>query len=93
MVGDKLMNHLHLVTDTNKLIEVYEEAIKLAQSHGKKVGERFDEEFWEVAKQKGLVTQEIAKTEQDIDMITGNLRESGCKVINLNEEMRKKNHE
>ena len=34
--------------DADEILTAYAEAIELAKSHGKKPGERFDEEFWEV---------------------------------------------
>lgn len=73
-------------------IEIYELAIKLAKVKGKKPGEDIGEEFMEASKQLGKEKSInfIGQTNQDIDLLSGNLREQGIKVLNLNEELRKK---
>ena len=38
--------------DLDEILSAYTEAIELAKSHGKKPGERFDEEFWEIMKKR-----------------------------------------
>lgn len=72
-------------------MEIYEEVIKLARLRGKKPGEDIGQEFMEVAYTNKKKVKYLGKTEQDIDMLTGNLRENGLRVLNLNEELRKKN--
>ena len=74
------------------LLEIYEDAVKLARSRGKKTGEDFGEELFEIAKKKGVYNQIqfIGVSKQDASMLTGNLREEGKKILNLNEEMDKR---
>jgi hypothetical protein len=70
-------------------VEIYEEIIKLAMSHGKKEGDSMQEEFEEVKKRHSEI-QLIGCTDKDIDQLTGDLREEGKKVLNLNEIERKR---
>lgn len=74
------------------LLQCYEDAVKLARSRGKKPGEDFGKELFEIAKQKGLIKdiECIGTTNKDADLLTGDLREKGLKVLNINEEIRKK---
>jgi len=73
-------------------LEIYKEIIELAQKHDKREGESIQEEFEEVMKNHASEVKFIGTTDKDIDMLTGDLRENGKKVLNLNEiERRKKN--
>jgi len=82
------MNDMWLIT-----AEIYEEIINLALSHGKKAGDSMQEEFEEIRKKHSEI-QHLGSTEKDIDMITGEMRDRGQKILNLNEEERKrKNNE
>ena len=73
--------------------EIYQEIIELALSHGKIEGDSMQEEFDEVRK-KHSELRHLGTTDKDIDMLTGELRDKDKKVINLNEEERKrKNNE
>ena len=82
------MNDMWLIT-----AEIYEEIINLALSHGKKAGDSMQEEFEEIRKKHSEI-QHLGSTEKDIDMITGEMRDRGQKILNLNEEARKrKNNE
>jgi hypothetical protein len=73
--------------------EIYEEIINLALSHGKKAGDSMQEEFEEIRKKHSEI-QHLGTTDKDIDMLTGELRDRGQKILNLNEEERKrKNNE
>jgi len=72
------------------LIKIYPEAIALATEHGKKTGEDFGEELFEIAKKYGIKIDKLGETEKDADLLTGDLREEGLKVLNLNEEQRKR---
>ena len=82
------MNDMWLIT-----AEIYEEIINLALSHGKKAGDSMQEEFEEIRKKHSEI-QHLGSTEKDIDMLTGELRDRGQKILNLNEEERKrKNNE
>ena len=59
--------------DLDEILLVYIEAIELAKSHGKKPGERFDEEFWEVIhKREDSYKLKELKTEEDIKEHLGN---------------------
>jgi len=75
--------------DIDTVCEIYE----LALAHGKKAGESMQEEFDEVRKRHPDKFQCLGQTEQDIDLITGNLREEGKRVLNLNELQRGKDNE
>lgn len=79
------MNYIWNIT-----IDDYLETIALAKKNGKKPGDRMDEEFLEIMKKKGKKKNPIAKTEKDSDMLTGELRESGLKVFNLEEWKRQR---
>lgn len=82
------MNDMWLIT-----AEIYEEIINLALSHGKKAGDSMQEEFEEIRKKHSEI-QHLGTTDKDIDMLTGELRDRGQKILNLNEEERKrKNNE
>jgi len=82
------MNDMWLIT-----AEIYEEIINLALSHGKKAGDSMQEEFEEIRKKHSEI-QHLGTTDKDIDMLTGELRDKGQKILNLNEEERKrKNNE
>jgi len=71
-------------TDIDTILEVYE----LAKKNGKKAGDSVEKEFLEIMKKKNM--KPIIKTDQDIDMMSGNLREKGFKVINIKEIERRK---
>lgn len=72
-------------TDIDTALEIME----LAKKHGKKPGDSMQEEFEEV-KKSGKVKL-IGLTDKDCDLLTGNLREKGLKILNLNEIERRKN--
>jgi len=72
------------LTDVDTMLEIY----KLAKKNGKKAGDNIVAEFNKVMKKKKIKL--IGITESDIDMITGNLREQGKKILNLNEIQRRK---
>jgi uncharacterized protein (DUF1015 family) len=82
------MNHVWTLT-LNDYIEIMEEAIVLAKERGKQVGENIEQEFFEIAKKKNKEIKHLGITDQDIDMLTGNLRERGFKIKNLKEEQRR----
>lgn len=66
-------------------LEDYFEVIKLAKKHGKKTGDSMQEELEEYLKNKKHNIKLIGKTDMDIDLLTGNLRENGLKVLNIKE--------
>jgi len=76
--------------DIDTVIEVFE----LAKSHGKKQGDNCQEEFEEVLKKKKDKFKLLGTGSKDLDLLTGDLREQGKKVFNLNEwERRQKKEE
>lgn len=72
-------------------IEDYVEIIDLAKKNGKKTGDNIEEEMLEIMKKKSK--KPFGTTDKDIDMLTGELRDKGIKVINLKEEERRKEYE
>lgn len=82
------MNNLWQIS-LDDYLEIMEEAIKLGKSKGKKEGDNLETEFFEIAKQKNKIPKYLGSTKMDIDLLTGNLRENGLKILNLKEEERK----
>lgn len=81
-------NFVYLVSGQD-FTEIYDDAIKLAKKRGKKIGDNIGQEFMEIAKKKNKKIKCLGQTLMDSDLLTGNLREQGIKVLNLNEEKRK----
>ena len=77
----------------NITIDDYIEAYELAKSRGKKAGDSLEVEFLEIMKKKGK--KPLGKTDKyaDVDMLTGELRDKGLRVLNLKEEERRKDNE
>ena len=70
------------------VLEIYDLAIK----RGKKPGDSVEEEFFEILKQKRDKFKLLGKTDKDIDLLTGDLREAGLKILNMKEiDRREKN--
>jgi len=65
----------------------YVDAMEMAYKAGVKPGESFLKYMIIVCKERNR--RPIRIMEEDIDMVTGNLREEGLKILNLNEEIRK----
>ena len=84
------MNHLWQI-NLDDYIEIMEEAIKLGKERGKKEGDNLEQEFFEIAIKKNKIPKHLGTTEKDIDLLTGDLRENGLKILNLKEEERRKN--
>lgn len=78
------MNNL-IMTDIDTVLEIYD----LAQKNGKKAGDNIQAEFEEVMKKKAEKFKLLGQTEQDLDLMTGNLREQGVKIFNIHENERK----
>ena len=72
-------------TDLETTLEIFE----LAKKNNKKAGDSCQSEFEEILKKKPEKFTYIGKTNQDIDMLTGNLREKGLKILNIKEEERR----
>jgi len=86
------MNHLWQISLDNYL-EIMEEAIILGKERGKKEGDNLEEEFFEVAKKLNKIPKHLGTTEKDMDLLTGDLRENGLKILNLKEEERKRKND
>jgi 20S proteasome alpha/beta subunit len=88
------MNYLWQIS-LDDYLEIMEEAIKLGKERGKKEGDNLEAEFFEVAKKKGLTNKikHLGTTEKDIDLLTGDLRENGLKILNMKEEERKRKND
>lgn len=74
-------------------LETYLEIIELATKHGKKTGDNMQEEFEEILKKKKDKFKLLGGTDKDADLLTGDCREKGLKVLNLNELDRRKKDE
>ena len=74
------------------LLPIYEEAIKLGKARGKKEGEDLSVEFFEILKKQNKEDKikHLGQTDKDIDLLTGDMREEGYKILNLTEEERRK---
>ena len=77
-------NHMFMLD-----VATYLEIVELAKKHGKKPGDGMDEELVEVMKKKGNI-EYLGPTDKDLGLITGNLRENGYKILNINEELRRR---
>jgi hypothetical protein len=71
-------------------ISIYLEAIELAQKNGKKVGDSIEKELIEIIQKHKEEVTYLGETEKDKDLIAGNLREEGFKILNLDEIERQK---
>jgi len=65
--------------------EIYMEIYRLAVKHGKKVGDSMAEEFKEILQKRKGEIEHLGTSDKDADLLTGNLREEGLKIINLRE--------
>lgn len=85
------MNNIYLINPED-YIEIMGEAIILGKERGKKEGEDISQEFFEIAAKKNKLDKikHLGQTEMDKGLITGNLREEGLKILDLDEEKRRK---
>lgn len=74
-------------------INTYMDVVHLAKNHGKKIGDNMQSEFEEILKTKKDKIKLLGITETDIDLLAGNLREHGVKVLNLKEIERKRRNQ
>lgn len=72
-------------------LDFYMEMVELARRRGKIVGDSMEKEFRELLEKyrKDKKIKYLGLTNQDIDLLTGNLREKGKKVFNIVEWRRK----
>jgi predicted ATP-grasp superfamily ATP-dependent carboligase len=85
------MNNLFSM-NISDYIEIMEEAIILGKERGKKEGDDLTQEFFEIAAKKNKLEKikYLGQTEMDKGLIVGNLREEGLKILDLDEEKRRK---
>jgi predicted ATP-grasp superfamily ATP-dependent carboligase len=85
------MNNLFSM-NISDYIEIMEEAIILGKERGKKEGDDLTQEFFEIAAKKNKLEKikHLGQTEMDKGLIVGNLREEGLKILDLDEEKRRK---
>ena len=79
-------------TSISDFLEIYEEAIKLGKERGKKEGDNLEQEFFEIANKKNKIPKHIGQTEMDKDLLVGNLRENGHKILDIDELNRRKDN-
>jgi len=76
------LRSLFIVKDLDVMLEVYRRAIE----HGKRPGGDCQEEFEELLKERPDAFEYLGNTTKDIDLLTGDLREEGLKILNVKEE-------
>jgi hypothetical protein len=69
--------------------DIYIEIVELAQKEGVKEGESMQKQFETILRQKSQEFTYLGDTEKDIDLLTGDLRELGFKILNPKEEERR----
>lgn len=74
-------------------IGTYLEICELALKNGKKPGQSMQSEFEEILKKKKDKIKLLGETDKDIDLLTGDLRENGLKILNMKEIERKKDND
>jgi len=73
------MNNLYML-DVETYLEIYE----LAMKHGKTAGQNMQDEMNEIMAQKQDKIKLIGQTNQDKELLKGNLRENGIyKILDL----------
>ena len=83
------MHKMYIIKD----IEAYFNICDLAKKNGKKVGDSMQEEFEVVSKEHPEYFEFVGDSELDIDMLAGELRDKGVKVLNMKEERRRNERE
>jgi len=71
-------------------ISIYLEAIELAQKNGKVAGDSIEKELITIIQKHKEEVTYLGETEKDKDLIVGDLRENGLKILNLDEIERQK---
>ena len=66
-------------------VETYLEIMQLAKKRGKRVGDSMQAEFDEIKAKYPEKFKSMGAVNTDVDLLTGNLREEGHKILNLNE--------
>ena len=88
-MGKNKFKNIVWLSDIDTIMEVYELALK----HGKKTGDNIQEEFEEVMKKYPEKFKSLGGTNKDVDLVAGDLREEGLKILNLKELDRRKKDE
>ena len=65
-------------------------AMRYAKFQGVKPGESFTKQLAEVIQRHPEWLDKVEECDKDVDLMTGDMREKGKKVFNLNEYMRQK---
>ena len=79
------MNNIHIVD-----LGMYLEVVELALLHGKQEGEDMTAELEEIAKKYSDKVKFLGETEKDLDLLCGDMRENGYKILNMKEIERRK---
>jgi len=77
------------ITDLETMCEIWD----LAKKNNKTAGDSCQKEFEEILGKKPEKFTYIGETDKDIDLLTGDLRENGLKILNLKEIERRKNRD
>ena len=80
------MNNMHIFD-----LGMYLEVVELALLHGKKEGDDMTAELEEVSRKYTDKIKFIGTTDMDADMLAGNMRENGYKILNMKEIERRNN--
>lgn len=87
--ANNILSMSMFITDIETTLTIFE----LAKKNGKKAGDSCQEEFEIILKERPEKFTYIGKTEEDIDLLTGNLRERGLKILNIKEIDRRKQYD
>jgi hypothetical protein len=82
----KSPQYLAWLIDADIYLAIYDLAIK----RGKKPGDNMQDEAMEVIQKNRDKCKLLGMTDNDIDLLTGNLREKGFKIYNPKEKKRAK---
>jgi hypothetical protein len=66
-------------------LDEYLEIIELAKLHDKTEGDDMTAELEEIAKKYPDKVKFLGETEKDLDLLCGDMRENGYKILNLKE--------
>ena len=76
------MNNLYLINPEDYLT-IMEEAIILGKERGKKEGDNLEQEFFEVAKKKGIKIQKLGATELNKEELKEQYKLGGLNILDL----------
>jgi len=84
-----MINQSLFIVDVDACIEI----IELAMKNGKKQGESMQKEFDIILNKSPEKFTYIGDTDLDCDLLVGNLREKGLKILNFKEIERRQQNE